>query len=200
MAELTPQELQNQADNNLPNNDQNLISPEDVRTQNKDIVDSMLSYQDLAWGNYQDSEYTVSSPLVVNSLIAPKLYQINKQALNKEFRPKSITLPLWDSVGDNIVIPEIDRDIEIYLYFRGSADQNNRNLFMELYIPNEDIILDGNPIPFPRGADSPHVEYFVGTTTQGIVDNGIQIRLYSDGIINVYNMGIRVKLGKKANI
>jgi hypothetical protein len=200
MSELTPDELKAASDSRFPNNDSGLITAQQIREQDTDIVDSLLSFQDLAWGNYQDLTYDSESPLVIDSLVIPEYYQVDKQQLKKEFRPKSVTEELWNSSEDKIVIPEIDRDVEIYVYFKGTADQNNRNLFVELYIPVTDIVIEGNPIPFPRNTESRHVEYFSGTTTQEMVDNGLQIRLYSDGVINLYDMGIRIKLGKKANI
>jgi hypothetical protein len=199
MAELTPDEYKNTSDTRFPNNTSREITPEKLRGQDEDTKDSFLSFQDLAWGNYQDATFDSEAPLVVDSLVIPSFYQVDKQAFKKEFRPKSVTEELWDSGDDKIVIPEIDRDLEIYIYFKGTADQNNRNLFLELYVPNDDIIIEGNPIPFPRATESRHVEYLSGTSTQSIIDNGIQIRLFSDGIINIYDMGIRIKIGKKAN-
>lgn len=199
MAELTPDEYKSTSDTRFPNNTSREITPEKLRNQDEDTKDSFLAYQDLAWGNYQDLHFDSEAPLIVNSLVTPSFFQVDKLKFKKEFRPKSVTEELWDSVDDKIIIPETDRDLEIYIYFKGTADQNNRNLYVELYVPVINEAIEGNPIPFPRAAESRHVEYLSGTTTQDIVTNGIQIRLFSDGVISIYDMGIRVKIGKKAN-
>jgi hypothetical protein len=199
MAEQTPNEYKSNASTRFFANNEGAIKYDSPLTQHQDAADSFLAFQDLAWGNYQDLTYDSGAPLIVNSLVTPVLYQVDKDKFKKEFRPKTITEELWNSTQNKIVIPEIDRDLEIYIYFKGTADQNNRNLFVELYIPNVDEVIEGNPIPFPRLVESRYVEYLSGTSTQDIVDNGIQVRLYSDGLISVYDMGIRIKIGKKAN-